>query len=139
MAEPSKSRHWESHHAKHGAHYNNYACRDEDGMAALRALFPTGEADTYSFVLFSTSGVHGTYCTIEALESGEEGVTRVTFLVVHHRICCLRNGNCIPETMEDFEFLKQLRESSWKAAAEIGTPRPFSVEHPPVCPPNQFP
>jgi hypothetical protein len=89
-----------------------------DGMEALRQLFPNGEADDLNFVLFSTSGVHGTYRTIEAAE--DEPEIGVTFLVVQPRIVGVRYGNCQPQTPDDFAFLKRLRESSWRAIATIG-------------------
>lgn len=89
------------------------------GMEALRALFPEGKADDLNFVLFSTSGVHGTYCTIEAAEA--EGLD-VTFLVVQPRIVGVRYGNCEPKTPEDFAFLKRLRASSYEAVQSIGAP-----------------
>lgn len=90
-----------------------------DGMAALRQLFPEGKADDLNFVLFSTSGVHGTYCTIEAAEA--EGLD-VTFLVVQPQFVGLRYGNCEPKTPEDFAFLKRLRASSHEAVQSIGVP-----------------
>lgn len=94
-----------------------------DGMEALRTLFPEGEANELNACLFSTSGVHGTYCTIEQVEDGgEEAPKDVTFLVVQPRIVCLRYGECRPQTPEDFAFLKKLRESSAKALAGIGMP-----------------
>lgn len=89
-----------------------------DGMAALRELFPDGEANDLNFVLFSTSGVHGTYATIEAVE--DEPAIGLTFLVVQPRIVGMRYGNCEPKTPEDFAFLKKLRASSWRAVATIG-------------------
>lgn len=89
-----------------------------DGMAALRELFPSGDADDLNFVLFSTSGVHGTYCTIEAAEA--DPAIGVAFLVVHPRIVGLRYGNCEPKTNEDFAFLKRLRASSLGAVSTIG-------------------
>lgn len=95
-----------------------------DGMAALRQLFPDGIADDLNFVLFSTSGVHGTYCTIEDAESEE---CDVTFLVVQPRLVGLRYGNCDPKTPEDFQFLRKLRESSHAAVRAIG--RPKEVPH----------
>lgn len=88
-----------------------------DSMAALREMFPSGKADDLNFVLFSTSGVHGTYRTIEDVE--DDGGD-VTFLVVHPRIVGLRYGNCEPRTPEDFDFLKRLRASSYEAVASIG-------------------
>jgi hypothetical protein len=94
-----------------------------DGMEALRQLFPTGEADELNAVLFSTSGVHGTYCTIEAVEAGGDDVpSDVTFCVIQPRIVCMRYGNVTPITPEDFAFLKRLRETSSKALAGIGMP-----------------
>lgn len=91
-----------------------------DGMAALREMFPNGEANGLNFVLFSTSGVHGTYATIEAVE--DKPAIGLTFLIVQPRIVGLKYGNCEPKTPEDFAFLKKLRASSWRAVATIGGP-----------------
>ena len=132
MFEPAKSAIWESMSGKSGAHYNNYGCLDKDGMAGLRQMFPSGIVDEMNFVLFSTSGVHGTYGTIEeAEEEWRRGVDEdceparptVTFLIVHPRICCLRHGNCRPSSVEDFAFVKQLREQSWSVVQNIGKHR----------------
>lgn len=124
---------WESVHKKEGGHYNNYGCHDRDGMEALRTMFPEGDADELNAVLFSTSGVHGLYNTIEEAEQyvlkyqdgSEPGddcdlVPDVTFLVVHPRLCTVRHGNCIPQNSDDIDFLKRLRESSWAAFSAIG-------------------
>lgn len=121
---------WKSSHNKSGAHYNIYGCRDENGMAALREFFPDAFANQMNFVLFSTSGVHGMYTTIEEAEAtmlrgnkdedGEEYEPSVTFLVVQPRIVCLRYGNCLPKTADDIAFLKRLRESSWSVVPSIG-------------------
>lgn len=132
MFEPAESGPWKSTHKKQGAHYNHFECRDADGMAALRQFFPDGHANDKNFVLFSTSGVHGTYHLIEDAwadltrgnkdEDGNDVTPHVTFLIVQPRICCLRYGNCQPQTAEDFVFLKALRESSRNAMREIGWP-----------------
>lgn len=136
--------HWKSDHRKAGAHYNTYALRDPAlGVAALKAIFPEGEADYMNFVLFSTSGVHGMYTTLEEIEvsltkygnaprpewedDGDEDAPddhcganpEVTFLVVHPRIVCLRYGNAVV-TLDDLPYLKKLRASSWAAVQEIG-------------------
>jgi hypothetical protein len=66
MFEPADSGAFRSVHRKSGAHYNTY---EFSSMAALRDFFPTGTANTMNFVLFSTSGVHGTYTTIEEIEA----------------------------------------------------------------------
>lgn len=133
MFEGAKSGVWESFHRKDGGHYNNYGCRDEYGMRGLREMFPTGEANAMNVVLFSTSGVHGTYVTIEEVEawvgkpdplddSDEYAPRLVTFLIVHPRICTVRSGNCRPDTLDDIAFLKRLRATSWAALATIGRP-----------------
>lgn len=121
---------WKSSHNKDGAHYNIYGCRDENGMNGLREMFPEAKANELNFVLFSTSGVHGTYSTIEEAEvamlrgnkdeDGEDWTPSVTFLIVHPRIVCLRYGNCVPRTADDFAFLKKLRASSYVAVSQIG-------------------
>jgi hypothetical protein len=130
MFEPAKWGVWESVHKKEGGHYNNYGCRDEDGMQGLREFFKEGEADEFNLCLFSTSGIHGMYTTIEEAEvkwkkpePDEDGKTwppSVTFLIVQPRICTVRHGNCLPQTQDDFDFLKKLRASSWAEFLKIG-------------------
>ncbi|HEY7822984.1 MAG TPA: hypothetical protein VIG24_09135 [Acidimicrobiia bacterium] len=122
MFENAQTGYWESLHSKDGGHYNNFGCSDSDGMAALRELFPSGEADELNFVLFSTSGVHGSYTTIDVAESNfTNGVKAcVTFLVVQPRLCTVRHGNCLPTSEKDFAFLRKLQESSWQAVQRIG-------------------
>lgn len=112
------------------AHYSIVELKHEKyGMDALRAMFPEGKANSLNFVLFSTSGVHGTYATIELVEAEayagssqkDEDICRsVTFLIVHPRLVCLRYGNCEPKTKDDFAFLKKLRASSHAVVAKIG-------------------
>lgn len=91
-----------------------------EGMQALRYLFPDGLADEMNFVLFSTSGVHGTYETIEEAEKESDPNNDVTFLVVQPRMVATRYGTASPITPDDFAFLKRLRQSSWDAVATIG-------------------
>jgi hypothetical protein len=132
MFERAKNGPWESVHRKDGGHYNNYGCRDDDGMKALREFFPTATANKYNVCLFSTSGIHGMYTTIEEAEAnwkrgnkyedGEDCTPQVTFLIVQPRICTVRHGNCNPESQEDFDFLKKLRQSSWDELQKIGRP-----------------
>lgn len=115
MFEPKAHGFYSSIYGQEGAHYNIY--RVSDGMAALKDLFPEAKADEMNFVLFSTSGVHGTRTTIEEAEKED---FEITFLIVQPRLCCLRYGNCKAETKEDFEFLKKLRKTSWEAVQLIG-------------------
>ena len=95
------------------------------GMDALRATFPDGEANDLNAVLFSTSGVHGTYNTIEEAEvhitnPGNNSHAEVTFLILHPRTVTLRYGTCQPESQADIEYLKRLRATSHAAIASIG-------------------
>jgi len=91
-----------------GGHYSINRAKDEMGL--LRAVFPDGEANEMNFCLFSTSGVHGTYQTIEEEEAGPG--CGVTFVIVHPRLVTMQYGNVEPKTQEDFAFLKKLRQSS---------------------------
>ena len=110
--------------------YYSVLALDGDGMEALRQLFPTGEANEMNAVLFSTSGIHGTYCLIEAVEEDmlraeREGPREVTFCVIQPRIVCMRYGCAEPRTADDIEFLKKLRASSMRALASIGMPESY--------------
>lgn len=135
MFEPAKHGYWESTHNKSGGHYNSYGLavdgmvRNDLGMDALREIFPDGKASEECFVLFSTSGVHGTYATIEEIEervlagpeTWEEGIRpSLTFLIIHPRAVCTRHGCCEPISSDDFSFLKRLRQSSWECVLRIG-------------------
>lgn len=122
-----------------GAHYNIWSI-SKGGVEGLRKMFPEGEANSMNFVLFSTSGVHGMYTTIEEIEVGltkygtspsfledddEELIpddwagTSLTTTVYHPRIIGVGYGN-LEISLEDVPFLKKLRESSWRAVLQIG-------------------
>jgi len=100
-----------------------------DGMEAMRAMFPDAEANSMNFVLFSTSGVHGTYNTIEEAERSlagdvdEDGYGlcgEITFVIIHPRLVAMRYGVLEPKDQNDIDYLKKLRDSSHKACAGIG-------------------
>lgn len=89
-------------------------------LDALKAIFPKGEANEMNFCLFSTSGVHGTYLTIEGLfKEGENYSDQITVVVIQPRIVSMIYGH-IKVKKEDVEFLKKLRKSSWEAVELIG-------------------
>lgn len=94
--------------------------KEVSALDALRALFPTAEADTMNLVFFSTSGVHGSYQTLEAEE--QEPGPGVTFLLLQPRLVLTRYGVVHPKTPDDFAFLRKLRESSWAASRRLGAP-----------------
>lgn len=137
MFEPAEDPDFKSVHGKRGGHYNNFYFQHGREMAVLRDWFPDGEANEMNVVLFSTSGVHGTYTTIEEIEAGlakygdepEFGEdwpddyhgNELTILLIQPRICTVRHGNATV-TLADIPFLKKLRETSHAALVKIGMP-----------------
>jgi hypothetical protein len=138
MFEPTEDENFQSVSRKSGGHYNNFYIKPGRGMAALRNLFPDGEANDLNVVLFSTSGVHGSYTTIEEIEAGLQKYgdepdfggedwpddwhdNELTVLIVQPRLCTVRHGN-ITVTLADIPFLKKLRESSHRELCQIGMP-----------------
>lgn len=101
----------------HG-YWTIYAVEPDEGMQLLRDLFSIGGPNCDNFVLFSTSGVHGSYSTIEEEQGAAEAT--VTFIVIAPRIVRVHYGNCCPRTPDDFEFLKTLRSRSHESVARIG-------------------
>lgn len=135
MFMPSSDPYRRSSFDKQGAHYNIYATHTPDtALQMLREWFPDGAGINYmNFVLFSTSGVHGMYTTIEEVEQDikeygdnppddddEYHPREVTFLLVQPRIVGLTYGNCACRTLDDVKFLKRIRELSWLATQQIG-------------------
>lgn len=126
-------------HSKDRLHYSIIQVK-HDAMGALRQMFPNGEANELNFVLFSTSGVHGTYCTLEQIENSvskygyvpasDDNIQsrddyvypEVTVLFVHPRVVALRYGNAKISSLDDLEFLKRLRASSLNVVSKIGSP-----------------
>lgn len=126
MFEPAEHGPWKSSHDKFGGHYNIFSFKGT--VKDLREFFPTGEADEMNFCLFSTSGIHGSYTTIEEIESRvpdseDDPGNDLTFLIVQPRLVTLRYG-VVEVEPEDIPFLKQLRASSWKVMAKIGAGEP---------------
>lgn len=107
-----------------GAHYSIFGFAEKDGMDVLRSHFPDAKADDMNFVIFSTSGVHGSYTTLKEIEEsiekyGDDGAYEqdddagrtLTVLIVHPRIVCLKYGN-VTVTADDLPYLKDLARSS---------------------------
>ena len=109
-----------------GLHYSIFKKNENiNGIDALKSIFEDGECNDLNFVLFSTSGVHGSYNTIEDAEvhiknPSVDTTNQVTFLVIQPRLVAMRYGNCYPENQNDIDFLKKLRESSNKCISLIG-------------------
>lgn len=84
----------------------------------LKEIYPKGVANDLNMVMFSTSGVHGTYSSIEDLETAiktndpeYEGNYKLTVLSIHPRIVSMQYGH-IEITLDDIDYLKKLRASS---------------------------
>jgi len=126
MFEPSKTDYWESSFNKTGAHCNIYNVKYGMEMYALKQIFPKAEADEMNLVLFSTSGIHGTYNTIEQAEKhlkepeNDNYFGEVTFILIQPRIVCMRYGNVRPKNQNEIDYLKKLRQSSWDTLLTIG-------------------
>lgn len=121
---------------KEGGHYNIFAAQNEMEWAMLTNIFEplNWQADKMNFILFSTSGVHGTYTTIEDIEKSAEKYgwnvkdnfdaddycsPYLTFLIVHPRIVNMRFGE-IKVRPFMLEKLKKLRKSSIEVVQKIG-------------------
>lgn len=99
-----------------------YSIQQIKSIDDLKKIFPTPEANELNFCLFSTSGVHGHYGTIEDCEAEpDEYSHEVTVLVVHPRTVTLVYGN-VPVTKETAPYLKALRASSLDVVSKIGLP-----------------
>lgn len=85
----------------------------------LRSMFPDGKANNLNFCLFSTSGVHGTYTTIEELDFSETGKDEITVIVISPRTVSLGYGHIEVEE-KDVDFLKSLRDTSLAVISKIG-------------------
>lgn len=140
--DPAENEYRKSIYDERGGHYNIYATHTpRSAMAMLRQWFPKGdEPDEMNLVFFSTSGVHGSYATIEEIEESARKYgfdlpadddedhpddrydLEVTFLLVQPRIVGMTYGNVVVRSFDDIEYLKRLRAASWKAAAKIGAP-----------------
>lgn len=98
---------------------------EETGMRKLREMFPKGEANDLNFVMFSTSGVHGSYITIEQIEEEFAGTDAeaayLSVLIVQPRTVCLHFGHIRVER-DDLPFLKTLRATSARVMAEYNLP-----------------
>jgi hypothetical protein len=100
-----------------------YDTKKLESMEQLRKYFPNGEADDMNWCVLSTSGVHGSYTTLDDLEESwditddEDDNYRehfITVLVIQPRLVNLRYGD-IEIAKEDIPYLRKLVSSSVRA------------------------
>lgn len=116
---------------KGGGHYSINWLDEAFAWAWIREKFgPQAQADEYGLVLFSTSGVHGSYMTLDRVVGDWEGArnmpdpTSITFLCVEPRLVRMTYGNLPlspsdPDTPMRLSWLRELARSTIKAVEKI--------------------
>jgi len=108
----------------------------ENGWERIHELFGTiyedPTPDELNFVLFSVSGVCGSYMTIEDIDEEInkhskgidilEPLSDLTFLIIQPRLYRVQYGNLPIRSRCDLDWLKKLREKSKQAMCTIGCP-----------------
>lgn len=102
----------------------HYSISNINSLDELKNIFPEGECNELNFVMFSTSGVHGSYATLEEIENSlalglsedDDDYCRnsLTILVIQPRLVNMLYGDIRVEKC-DIPYLKKLKESSKKA------------------------
>lgn len=96
---------------------SHYTVKDLESMEKIRAVFPEGKADSMNWLVLSTSGVHGSYTTLDELEA-ERGDPNhgqlITALIIQPRLCVLHAGEIVVEP-DDVPYLRELVRSSLDA------------------------
>jgi len=108
-------------------HHTHYTTQRLESFQDIEEFFPEAEADDLNWFFTGTSGVHGTYTTLEEIEKawditdgeqeGYEG-RNVTVLIVKPRMVTCVYGDVTIETKEQLSFLKKLAESTKKIISE---------------------
>lgn len=90
----------------------HYKCIPLDGMDHVRKLFPNGNADSLNWLFLSTSGVNGTFNTLDYIERHwSDDSNYVTALVLFPRLCVMYYGE-IAITESDIPYLRNLVDST---------------------------
>jgi hypothetical protein len=88
-----------------------YTVRRLHTMADLRRTLPaTGQADARNWGFLSTSGVHGSYATLDEIEAQiaeRDTPPTITVLVLKPRTCTLLYGD-IEISLADIPYLREL-------------------------------
>lgn len=98
-----------------GKHMEHYTMYKFSAIGVLQEMFPESTCDSMNWVIFSTSGVHGTYTTLDDIERDGEG--RLTVTILQPRKISIAYGE-IEVTKEDVPFLRKLAQSTLQAFKE---------------------
>jgi len=92
---------------------SHYSIGKLESIDSIRTIFPDGKADDLNWLLLSTSGVHGSYCSIDHVEEewDDDGGNYITALVVRPRLVCLQYGE-IEIEKKDIPYLRGLVAST---------------------------
>ena len=112
-----------THNKSDSAHYNVYSLGDteKERWETLRKVFENGPNEM-NLLIGSTSGVHGSYVTLNKLEDPnseyrqemeEEGYTieneeAFTVLLIQPRLCSLMYGTVGIHSPDDFKWLRTI-------------------------------
>jgi hypothetical protein len=109
------------------AYYSIYKASEDEAWEVLHGIFDDVSEKfdripdfTLNWLFLSTSGIHGTYTTLDILRNErlypdeldpadydyEEPCTLVTFLIVSPRICRIIYGNVMVSTEEEDQWLR---------------------------------
>lgn len=93
-----------------------------ESMEDIRAIFPApDDVNSMNLIIFSTSGIHGSYSTIEDVEKSilDEDPSNLTVQIIQPR-CVTFGFGSIPVELSDIPYLKELRKMSWNVMSKIG-------------------
>ena len=116
--------------------HSHYSVCSLDDIDDLKRIFPEGKCNTLNWFYLSTSGVHGSYTTLDDIEKGWDIVKKegwdeevddwpegycgrdITVGVLMPRMAKVIYGNIELETRDDIRWLRELLNSSIEAIVE---------------------
>lgn len=102
--------------------WDSYEVQEIRSMRDVKESFPTGSADKLNWIFCSTAGRHGSYKTLDEIETiirgkdegtaaFENGKYTVTVMIVHPRLCIVKYGE-IQVGLSDVALLRRLVAST---------------------------
>lgn len=127
-----------SRDCKNCGHYSIFALETLDDV---KRIFPDGKCNTLNWFYASTSGVHGSYRTLDDLEKEWDDVDEesgkpyrdITVQILMPRMVAVMYGSIEIENKEDIQWLRNLVQSSLEAIREsqqgnLPSPTPVDPE-----------
>ena len=117
-----------------------YSTEEDNSWESIRSVFPTpNDVNEDNLILFSTSGVHGSYRTIEEIRENckkagvplSENTQSITYVLIQPRIVHTIYGVVVPKSEEDLKYLNELRLKSRQELQFLGGWDYFDEEAPP--------